>query len=403
MTDASPVDTLSVSAGSGYSKRTSRPATYVHTDFSTGELVELTLVPLTETFTVDVAVAPLATPNITLDIAINCTLRLLMATSFLPGLRLLGAEFHIPSLSHGSDAYQTSSIELTVSPITTYPIAFPALFRSRHSSWFIGHTTPQQQTLARPRLSVASIPSGSWNPTRHHRSTDEWDVDITRPESACSSFAMPMSSSEYRRVGARTERWTLHARRTAAARETPVSWHSQQNSAEPNQKDSDELPNNAIRVYDLRQIPFFLLPSNRDNTRWLINNSCHELIYRIDIEHTHQHSGSLKPGTEALLRNFSSSSILVLHVPDFPTANRQLHIHMLRYLPVQLDMHAQLVIKEDASKGRQFISIGCPLRVRSSLSRPVEIIFLAEANATSVRLKVVRSIYIYFTHSGLAM
>lgn len=59
---------------------------------------------------------------------------------------------------------------------------------------------------------------------------------------------------------------------------------------------------------------------------------------------------------------------------------------MLRYLSplTSSERRSQLVVREDASEGRLCLTIGCPLRVRSILSRPVEIIFLAEANATAV-------------------
>lgn len=274
-TPCSPIDFLSVS-GSGTSRKLPTPSPYIHIDYTSGKLVELVLVPITEPFTIDIAVGSL--PH--MDIAVNCTLRFLVATSLLAGLRLIGVEFNIPALLPKSGNHQhitashkriKPSIELSVSPTTISPMVFPTLFRP--SSWFM------TQTVHRPQ----SIGSGTWNPTCHHKRDNEdetwkpaspvspdlpsnglrqstWDDVVTPDCSLRSQFAMPMSLSEYRRVGLRTERWASNVR--CRGGETP------RNETSADRKDiRDEMSGrteDSIKVRDLRQILFFLLPYHRE-------------------------------------------------------------------------------------------------------------------------------------------
>ncbi|CEM21160.1 unnamed protein product [Vitrella brassicaformis CCMP3155] len=150
--------------------------------------------------------------------------------------------------------------------------------------------------------------------------------------------------------------------------------------------------------HDLRQIPRFLSRNEREDTYWLKNSTCHLLRYRDELPGGEPDGpprcGELYPGEEALLFDFHKASSLHLDVPDFPMANRVLPLQVLRdFAPVydtgsntrasQSGRFGQLTILETALMGRRVLQLGSPVRVQSNLTYPIEILFLAESNASA--------------------
>ncbi|KAF8817810.1 hypothetical protein IE077_000805, partial [Cardiosporidium cionae] len=153
----------------------------------------------------------------------------------------------------------------------------------------------------------------------------------------------------------------------------PAASHEKKKEEEIQRKVSRKI----MECHDLRQISCLL---EYKTCCWLQNHTCHTLVY--SVWRNQRWKGGILPAKgEALLLQFHHIQKLQLIVPDFPAANRLIYSPYSSTLTSFSFHPSHLTLLQHSLDDRSLITVGCPLRVYSRLSHPIEIIFLAESPA----------------------